>query len=72
MGRKPAERGPILLIFMERIIGFVLLIIGATLLYNTYINWATLGEITSYFFTIVSALLLLTGLIMLISKQNKL
>lgn len=59
---------PRLLVFMERLIGFILLILGAVLLHGTYVNQSGLGLAPSIFFTIISVALILLGLIMLFSK----
>jgi len=66
------EGGPILLIFMERLIGLILIILGIILLYETYSAWAGLGEILFTIFMAISIILILLGLIMILSKTMEL
>ncbi|MBS7605867.1 MAG: hypothetical protein QXR84_06075 [Candidatus Bathyarchaeia archaeon] len=69
MEKASREGGPILLIFMERLIGLILIILGIILLYETYSAWTGLGEILFTTFTAISIILILLGLIMILSKQ---
>lgn len=71
MEGKRVEREPILLLFMERLIGLVLLIVGAILLHGTYTYQASLGGASSSFFMAVSIAFILLGLIMLLSKTSE-
>lgn len=64
------EREPILLLFMERLVGLVLLIVGAILLHGAYTYQASLGGASSSFFMAASVALILLGLIMLVSKTK--
>ena len=56
-----------ILIYAERFIGLLLMLIGIVLAYNTYTNWAAAGWGAEYFMAIGVALTLF-GILMLIVK----
>ena len=56
-----------ILIYAERFIGLLLMLIGIALAYNTYTNWTAAGWGAEYFMAIGVALTLL-GILMLIVK----
>lgn len=70
MERVGGEGESLLLIFIERLIGLILIIIGVILLHGVYGSWAALGEAISLLFTAVSIVFLILGLIMLLSKTE--
>lgn len=57
------------LIFMERFFGFILLIIGVILAHQTNLNSNSLGG-ANVFFIVVSAILILLGLLMIIAETS--
>lgn len=63
-------KSPILLLFMERIIGLTLLIVGAILSYGSYTQQSAFREPLYTFFIVIGIVLIILGLIMLISKTK--
>ncbi|MEM2321029.1 MAG: hypothetical protein QXS79_04010 [Candidatus Bathyarchaeia archaeon] len=70
MEGRHVKREPILLLFMERLVGLVLLIIGVILLHGAYAYQASLGGASSSFFMAISVALIFLGLLMLLSKTE--
>ncbi|MEM2273153.1 MAG: hypothetical protein QXX56_02920 [Candidatus Bathyarchaeia archaeon] len=58
----------LLLIFTERLIGFILMILSIILLHGAYSVWTSLGETVSSLFIAIGIVLLILGLIMLLSR----
>ncbi|MEM1606777.1 MAG: hypothetical protein QW341_00735 [Candidatus Bathyarchaeia archaeon] len=68
MSRVEKERS-LGLIFMERLFGFILLIVGIILAHQTNLNSSSLGG-ASIFFMMVSIVLVLLGLLMIIAESS--
>lgn len=68
MSRKREEKS-LGLMFMERISGLILLIVGVILAHQTNMNLSNIGG-ASVFFMIVSAILVLLGLLMIIAETT--
>jgi len=56
-----------ILVYAERILGIIIALIGAALVYNTYNNPSAAGWGAGYF-TVIGIFLLFLGLLMLIVK----
>ncbi|MCX8171019.1 MAG: hypothetical protein N3E47_03460 [Candidatus Bathyarchaeota archaeon] len=61
------EEKPLGLMFMERFSGLILLIVGVILAHQTSVNSSSLGG-ASVFFIVVSAILILLGLLMIVAE----
>lgn len=71
MSERRVEGGPLLLILMERLIGFILLVTGIILLYGAYTSQAGLGGAAASLFITMGVALIILGIIMLISRISE-
>jgi len=64
-----SEERPASLVFIEKIFGLILAVIGLILTYNTYLNLKAAGT-AAPFFIATGVLLMILGLVLVISRAD--
>ena len=65
-----SEKYDFILVYIEKILGIIIALIGAALVYNTYTNQSIAGWGAGYFIAI-GVLLFFSGLLLVITKTKR-